>query len=205
MRASAVTLTRRAPTWSRRRAGGWTHRGVHVHAAVARRGGRVWHEGAAVTELAGAGAPADYDVVVAGAGVVGSALAAELSQHKLRVLLLDAKHDVGEGTSKANAAIVHTGFDATPSTLESELVVEASHEWPAMAARLQIPFRECGAILLARDAEQAAALPGLYEKAVENFGAWPSRPGRWPQMLLLGGCCGPPTALAGGGGAVDMA
>ena len=109
-----------------------------------------------------------YDVVVVGAGVVGSALAMELSQYQLSVLLVDANSDVGEGTSKANAAIVHTGFDATPGSLESELVTSASRDWPAMAARLQIPFRECGAVMLARDAEQAAMLPEIHAKAVAN-------------------------------------
>ena len=109
-----------------------------------------------------------YDVVVIGAGVVGSALAMELSQYRLSVLLLDSNHDVGEGTSKANAAIVHTGFDSTPGSLESELVTSASRDWPAMAARLQIPFRECGAVMLARDEEQAGMLPDIHAKAVAN-------------------------------------
>ncbi len=106
--------------------------------------------------------------MVAGAGVVGAALAMELSHYRLRVLLVESKHDVGEGTSKANAAIVHTGFDATPGSLESQLVVQASLEWPEMAARLQIPFRECGALLVAKGAEQAAVLPEIHAKAVSN-------------------------------------
>ncbi len=107
-------------------------------------------------------------MVVTGAGVVGAALAMELSQYRLRVLLVESKHDVGEGTSKANAAIVHTGFDATPGSLESQLVVQASLEWPEMAARLQIPFRECGALLVAKGPEQTALLPEIHAKAVSN-------------------------------------
>ena len=63
-----------------------------------------------------------YDVAVIGAGVVGSAVARLLSHHRLRVVLVDGGPDVGAGTSKANTAILHTGFDATPGTIESRLV-----------------------------------------------------------------------------------
>ena len=63
-----------------------------------------------------------YDVAVVGAGVVGSRDRARAVAHGLRVTVLDAADDVGEGTSKANTAILHTGFDATPGTLEAELV-----------------------------------------------------------------------------------
>jgi glycerol-3-phosphate dehydrogenase len=63
-----------------------------------------------------------YDVLVVGAGVVGTAIARELAHRDLRVGLVDAADDVGEGTSKANTAILHTGFDATPGTLEARLV-----------------------------------------------------------------------------------
>ena len=76
--------------------------------------------------------------------------------------------DVGDGTSKANAAIVHTGFDATPGSLESQLVTEASREWPQLAAALKIPYKECSALLLARNPAQLAALPAVYKKALQN-------------------------------------
>ena len=67
-------------------------------------------------------APEQYDVAVIGAGVVGCAIAMELSKYSLRTILLEARSDIGAGTSKANSAILHTGFDATPGSLESRLV-----------------------------------------------------------------------------------
>lgn len=112
--------------------------------------------------------PPVYDVVIVGAGVVGCALAYELSQYRLRVLLLDRNHDVGEGTSKANSAIVHTGFDAYPGTLESELVTRASRMWPDIAYRLRIPFEQTSALLIARTTEQAEKLPQLHRRALDN-------------------------------------
>ena len=62
------------------------------------------------------------DVVVIGAGIVGAAIARDLAGTDLSVTLVEARDDVGDGTSKANTALLHTGYDATPGTLESRLV-----------------------------------------------------------------------------------
>ena len=109
-----------------------------------------------------------YDVIIVGAGVVGCALAYKLSQYRLRVLLLDKNYDVGEATSKGNSAIVHTGFDAAPGTLESQLVTQASRQWPELAEKLKIPFEKCGAMVLAITDEQNKQLDTIHAKAVSN-------------------------------------
>ena len=109
-----------------------------------------------------------YDVVVVGGGVVGCAVARELARWPWRVALLEAADDVGDGTSKANTAILHTGFDATPGTLESRLVARGFDLLSAYAARSGIPVEPVGALLVAWDPEQLAALPGLAEKAAKN-------------------------------------
>ncbi|GAA2442329.1 NAD(P)/FAD-dependent oxidoreductase [Streptomyces lavendulocolor] len=125
---------------------------------------------AAVTGAAPSGAP--YDVVVVGAGVVGSAIARELARFPLRTALVDAADDVGEGTSKANTAILHTGFDAVPGSLEARLVREGHRLLTGYAARTGIPVEPLGALLVAWDEDQLAALPGLARKAVANgYGA----------------------------------
>ena len=112
--------------------------------------------------------PGDYDVVVVGAGVVGCAVARELALRPWRVALLDASDDVGDGTSKANTAILHTGFDAAPGTLESRLVARGYALLSAYAAAAGIPVERVGALLVAWDEDQLAALPGLAEKAARN-------------------------------------
>jgi len=109
-----------------------------------------------------------YDVAIVGAGVVGCALAFRLSQCRLRVVLIEKHYDVGEGTSKGNSAIIHTGFDATPGTLESRLVTAASSQWPALAQKLKVPFDPCGALLLALDDAQGAQLADIYKKSLSN-------------------------------------
>lgn len=109
-----------------------------------------------------------YDVVVIGAGIVGSAIARELAGCELSVALLDARDDVGDGTSKANTAILHTGFDAKPGTLESTMVSRGYAMLSEYARHTGIPIEHTGAVLVAWDGEQLDALPGLKEKAEAN-------------------------------------
>ncbi|MFJ9810278.1 FAD-dependent oxidoreductase [Streptomyces sp. NPDC101158] len=111
---------------------------------------------------------AAYDVTVVGAGVVGCAVARELARHSLRVALVEARGDIGEGSSKANTAILHTGFDAVPGSLEARLVREGSRLLSAYAAETGIPVEPVGALLVAWDEEQLAALPRLAAKAARN-------------------------------------
>ena len=109
-----------------------------------------------------------FDVAVVGAGVVGCAIARELVRRGADVVLLDAADDVGDGTSKANTAILHTGFDATPGTLESRLVARGHELLLAFAAEVGIPVALTGALLVAWDEEQLAALRPIAEKARAN-------------------------------------
>ncbi|MFF4503142.1 FAD-dependent oxidoreductase [Streptomyces sp. NPDC001401] len=110
-----------------------------------------------------------YDVAIVGAGVVGSAIARALAHHPgLRVALVEAQDDVGQGTSKANTAILHTGFDAVPGSLEARLVREGARRLAAYAGEVGIPVERVGALLVAWDREQLAALPALLKKAEQN-------------------------------------
>ncbi|MEU3602725.1 NAD(P)/FAD-dependent oxidoreductase [Streptomyces sp. NPDC006798] len=109
-----------------------------------------------------------YDVVVIGGGVVGAAIARELAGHHLSVALVEARSDVGDGTSKANSAVLHTGFDATPGTLEARLVARGHELLSDYARTTRIPVEFPGAVLVARTGEEHAALPALREKAEAN-------------------------------------
>ncbi len=112
--------------------------------------------------------PETADVTVVGAGVVGTAIARELSRYRLTVVLLDAANDVGTGTTKANTAILHTGFDAVPGTLESRLLRRGSTLLRDYAARAGIPVERTGALLVAWTAEQEQALPSIAGQAGQN-------------------------------------
>ncbi len=108
------------------------------------------------------------DVVVIGAGAVGCAVARELSKYHLNVLVVDKNEDIGGDASKSNSAIIHTGYDASPGTLESQLVVAANPMYPELVQQLDIPFKPVGALLPAITDEQYAQLPAIKEKAFKN-------------------------------------
>jgi glycerol-3-phosphate dehydrogenase len=109
-----------------------------------------------------------YDVVVVGGGVVGCAVARLLSHHELKVALLESRIDVGAGTSKANTAILHTGFDATPGSAEARLVARGYALLRDYAPGAGIAVEPTGAVLVAWDDEQQASLPKLAAKAAAN-------------------------------------
>ena len=108
------------------------------------------------------------DAVVIGAGIVGSAIARTLGGTGLTVTLVEGRDDVGDGTSKANTALLHTGFDAKPGTLESRLVARGYDLLGAYAERTGIPVERTGALLVAWTDEERDALPALKDKAERN-------------------------------------
>ncbi|MGL5819134.1 MAG: FAD-dependent oxidoreductase [Phycicoccus sp.] len=121
-----------------------------------------------MTRSAAVGNQPIVDVAVVGAGVVGAAIARELAGTRTTVAVVDGRADVGDGTSKANTAILHTGFDATPGTLESRLVARGYHLLGAYAETTGIPVERTGALLVAWTDEELATLPELRRKAETN-------------------------------------
>src|SRR4051794_12942804 len=105
-----------------------------------------------------AGSSRHVDVLVIGGGVVGCTVCRELTRYDLAVALVEGCPDIGEVTSKANSAIVHTGFDAPPGTLEARLLVDSRALWPEVIAELHIPYRRTGAVMVATDAHEQGAI-----------------------------------------------
>jgi glycerol-3-phosphate dehydrogenase len=111
---------------------------------------------------------ADVDVAVVGGGVVGCAVARALAGFDVTVALVEARGDVGDATSKANTAILHTGFDAVPGSLESTMVRRGYALLSDYAATVGIPVERTGALLVAWTQEELDSLPTLREKAQRN-------------------------------------
>ena len=99
---------------------------------------------------------------------MGAAVARELSRFHLNCTLLEAGPDIGAGTSKANTALLHTGFDVTPGTLEARLVRRGHELLSAYAPQAGIPLARVGALLVAWTPEQRAAFPRIVERARTN-------------------------------------
>lgn len=111
---------------------------------------------------------AAFDVAIVGAGVVGSAIARELARYELRLSLIESGPDVGAGTSKANTAILHTGFDAQPGTLEARLVRRGYERMNELGPKLGIPIERIGAVLVAWNDTELAEFGSIEEKARAN-------------------------------------
>ncbi|GLQ05393.1 NAD(P)/FAD-dependent oxidoreductase [Sneathiella chinensis] len=109
-----------------------------------------------------------FDVAIIGAGVVGCALARRLTLDGAQVVVLEKAPDVLDGASKGNSAILHTGFDAPPGSLEQACIARGYREYLDLSEELGLPILKTGALVLAWNDEQVAKLPSLMEKARKN-------------------------------------
>ncbi len=109
-----------------------------------------------------------FDIAIIGAGVVGSAIARELSRYQLKIALVESESDVGMGTSKASTAIWHTGYDAKPGSLEVKLLKRSYALMDKFLPEANIPHERLGGLLIAWNQEQFETLPKLLKQAHEN-------------------------------------
>lgn len=109
-----------------------------------------------------------YDVLIIGAGVVGCAIARELSRWKLSIAVVDKENDVAMGTSKANSGIVHAGFDAKTGSNKAIYNVLGARMYPKLSEELDFPYRKNGALVLCFDEDEKDKLYRLYEQGKLN-------------------------------------
>lgn len=109
-----------------------------------------------------------YDVIIIGAGVVGCAIARELSRYQVKACVIEKDEDVCNGTSKANSAISHAGFDAIPGTLKAKLNVEGNLMMEKLSKELDFPFKQTGALVVCGREADKEKLQELYEKGIKN-------------------------------------
>ena len=108
------------------------------------------------------------DIAIIGAGVSGCAIAREVSRYRADVLVLEREEDVCCGTSKANSAIVHAGYDAANGSLMAKLNVEGSRLMPALSKELDFPYENNGSLVVMVSEDDRPALNRLYENGVAN-------------------------------------
>ncbi len=112
--------------------------------------------------------PQHYDVVVIGSGLVGAAVSCDLIASGATVAVLEAESEICAGSSRSNSGILHTGFDSTPGTLETEMILSQAGRWQFIFAELDIPYIVPGAIVLARSQEEETALERLAGNAAQQ-------------------------------------
>lgn len=108
------------------------------------------------------------DILIIGGGVVGCAVARELSRYTASVDVLEREWDVAEGASKANSGIVHAGYDALPGSLKAKYNVEGASMFPALCRELGVPYRQCGALVIGFDEEDRKTIQSLLQRGISN-------------------------------------
>ena len=109
-----------------------------------------------------------YDAVIIGGGAVGCAVARYLSCYRLSICLVERGEDVCVGTSKANSAICHAGFDAPVGSAKARFNVEGSRMMEGLSQELDFPYRRCGSLVLCFDEAELPHLRELLERGVLN-------------------------------------
>ncbi|MFH1834833.1 MAG: NAD(P)/FAD-dependent oxidoreductase, partial [Methanobacteriota archaeon] len=109
-----------------------------------------------------------FDVLIVGGGVVGCAIARELSRFELGVCLLEREADVSCGTSGANSGVVHSGLKETSGMLKARYCVEGNVMFPSLCEELDVPFRRCGTMVVAVSEGEVEGLEGEFAQAVKN-------------------------------------
>ena len=110
----------------------------------------------------------NFDIAVIGGGVVGCAVLRAFTLAGFSSVLLERGSDILSGASKGNAAILHTGFDAPPDSLEHRCIKEGYKEYLQIHEKLNLPLVKSSALMIAWTNEQLQALPGIVEKAHAN-------------------------------------
>ncbi len=109
-----------------------------------------------------------YDVCIIGAGVSGCSIARELSKYQVNACVIEKCEDVCCGTSKANSAIVHAGFDAAEGSLMAKLNVQGNQMMGQLAQELDFPFKQNGSMVVCLHEEDLPGLQELYDRGVKN-------------------------------------
>ena len=109
-----------------------------------------------------------YDVAIIGCGITGAAAAFQLSRYRLRIAILERENDVALGTTKANSAIIHAGYDPKPGSLMARLNVRGAELARQLCPALGVPYSPCGSFVLAFSPAECHTLKELYSRGLAN-------------------------------------
>ncbi|MFA6675773.1 MAG: NAD(P)/FAD-dependent oxidoreductase [Bacilli bacterium] len=109
-----------------------------------------------------------FDVLIIGAGITGTLIARELSRYQIDVAVLEKCNDVGNKTTNANSAIVHSGYDPEPGSNKAKFNVLGNHMFDQLTEELDVPFERLGSLTVALEDEQIPLLEDLIQRSQEN-------------------------------------
>jgi len=109
----------------------------------------------------------DYDVLILGGGIIGCAVAYELSKYSLNIALIEKEYDIADEVAMVNSAIIYDGVE-NPDTLMSKLEVTGNSMFEQITQKFNVPYRRCGSYMIAENYKQVKKLEELYEKAIKR-------------------------------------
>ena len=109
-----------------------------------------------------------YDVIIIGSGVVGNAIAREMSRYNLKIGVLEKELDVCNETSARNSGVLHAGFNNKPGTLMAKFCVEGNQGFDQVAKELGVPFKRCGKLVVGFSEEDKEKLIAMKEQGEKN-------------------------------------
>lgn len=109
-----------------------------------------------------------YDILIIGSGICGCFLAHDLAKFDLKIAVLEKDGDVCNETSMANSAIIHAGYDPRENTLKAILNVRGSKMYEGICRDLVVPYKKCGAFVVASDDRQEVVLEKLYRQGIDR-------------------------------------
>ncbi|GHV27726.1 FAD/NAD(P)-binding oxidoreductase [Synergistales bacterium] len=109
-----------------------------------------------------------YDIIVIGCGIVGAAIARDLSRYALKIAVIDKSSDLPSGASRANSSMLHGGFDDEPGLLKAKLCAKGNRMYRPLSEELDFKIRDCGSFVCAKGAEEEKHIEKLYEQGKAN-------------------------------------
>lgn len=109
-----------------------------------------------------------YDVLIIGAGVIGASIFRELTKYNLKVVVVEKENDVAMGTTKANSAIIHAGYDPKCGTLMAKYNVRGNDMFEKICSELSVPFKRIGSLVLAFNNEDLKVIKDLFINGNNN-------------------------------------
>ena len=109
-----------------------------------------------------------YDVAIIGAGITGCAIAYELGKYNVKAVIVEKENDVSVGTTKANSAIIHGGYDPKPGTKMAEYNIKGNVYTKELCEKLDVPYKQIGALVVAFSEEEKKTLEELKQRGITN-------------------------------------
>lgn len=109
-----------------------------------------------------------YDLIIIGAGVIGSVIAQRFAKYDMNVAILEKENDVANEVSMANSAIIHSGHDPKDGTLKMKLNVRGNALYETLSKEMNFEFQRCGAFVAAKNEEEQQVLTQMAQKCEER-------------------------------------